>query len=92
MFVMPLAETLFFRSLLQSSRAFWLPAVICTVWQFVLFFPLINRGPLPLILAFVMLMANLLYGYVRNRNGLAAAWICQMTVNLVLLFFPFTGL
>jgi hypothetical protein len=39
-----------------------------------------------------MLMANLLYGYVRNRNGLAAAWICQMTVNLVLLFFPFTGL
>ena len=92
MFVMPLSETLFFRGLLQTSRAFWFPAVICTVWQVILFFPLINRGPLPLILAFVMLMANLLYGYVRNRNGLAAAWVCQMTVNLILLFFPYAGL
>jgi membrane protease YdiL (CAAX protease family) len=92
MFVMPLSETLFFRGLLQTSSAFWLPAIICTIWQIVLFFPLINHGPLPLVLALVMLMANLLYGYVRIRNGLAAAWICQMTVNLILLFFPFTGL
>ena len=92
MFVMPLSETLFFRGLLQTSRALWLPAIICTIWQFVLFLPQVNRGPLPLILALVMLMANILYGYVRNRNGLAAAWICQMTVNLVLLFFPFAGL
>lgn len=91
-FVMPLAETLFFRGLLQPPRSFWLVALICTIWQLVLFFPLINSGPLPLIGGVVFLMANLLYGYVFDRNGLAAAWVCQITVNLALLFLPFAGL
>ena len=91
-FVMPLAETLFFRGLLQSVRTFWLTALMCTVWQMVLFFPLINKGPLPLIAVIVLLMSNLLYGYVNDRNGLAAAWLCQITVNLSLLFIPFAGL
>lgn len=91
-FVMPLAETLFFRGLMQSTRSFWLTALICTIWQMVLFFPMINRGPLPIILALVVLMANMLYGYVRERNGLAAAWVCQITVNIIIFFFPFTGL
>lgn len=91
-FVMPLAETLFFRGLLQSARSFWMVALICSVWQMVLFFPMINRGPLPLILTLVVLMANMLYGYVRDRNGLAAAWVCQITVNTIIFFFPFTGI
>jgi len=91
-FVMPLAETLFFRGLLQPPRTFWLTALLCTAWQLVLFFPLINSGPLPLIAGIVFLMANLLYGYVFDRNGLAAAWVCQITVNLTLLFLPFAGL
>lgn len=91
-FVMPLAETLFFRGLIQPPRTFWITALICTVWQWVLFFPVINSGPLPLIAAIIFLMANLLYGYVMDRNGLAAAWVCQITVNLALFFLPFAGI
>lgn len=92
LFIMPLAETLFFRGLLQIARPFWMIAIAASIWHLILFFPFIDRGPLPLIMAVVMLMANLLYGYIQERNGLAAAWICQITVNLILIFFPFVGL
>lgn len=88
-FVMPLAETLFFRGLLQRGRPFWQAGLICTVWQMILFFPLIDVGPYPLVVGITLLMANLMYSYVRGRNGLAAAWLCQITVNLALIFFPF---
>ncbi|MDX1993123.1 MAG: hypothetical protein SF029_12070 [bacterium] len=87
-FVMPLAETLFFRGLLQEGRSFWTSGLLATVWNVFLFFSLMNRGPLPLILGTVLLMMNLIYSYVRQRNGLAAAWVCQITINLVLIFFP----
>lgn len=92
LFVMPLAETLFFRAILQEARPFWAVAIVATIWGVVLFFPLINRGPYPLIVGIALLMMNSIYGYVRERNGLAAAWICQITVNLVLLFIPFASL
>ena len=36
-----------------------------------------------------LVMMNVIYSYVRQRNGLAAAWVCQIVVNLVLLFLPF---
>lgn len=88
-FVMPLAETLFFRGLLQQTVPFWQAALTATVWHLLLFFPLVNAGPFPLIVAIIMLMLNMMYGYVRTRNGLAAAWLCQITANLLLLFFPF---
>jgi membrane protease YdiL (CAAX protease family) len=85
---MPLSETLFFRGVFQQTRAFWETAIYCTVFQFILFFPMMNQGPYPLIIGVGLVMANLMYGYVRDRNGLAAAWICQITVNLVLFFIP----
>lgn len=88
-FVMPLGETLFFRGILQQLRAFWEVGLIATVWGLVLFFPLINTGPYPLIVALILAMTNILYGYVRLRNGLAAAWLCQIMVNLVVFFIPF---
>jgi len=88
-FVMPLGETLFFRGILQEYYSFWQSALFCTIWQLVLFFPLINRGPFPLFIGATLLMSNLIYGYVRNRNGLAAAWICQISVNLGLIVLPF---
>lgn len=91
-FVMPLAETLFFRNLLQDGRTFWGTAMITTVWQMVLFFPLINHQAYPLIMGVVFLMANMMYGYVRERNGLAAAWLCQIIVNLTILFLPFSDI
>lgn len=91
-FVMPLGETLFFRGILQNSYSFWSAGLICTVWQLVLFFPLMNRQAYPLIMGVIFLMANLMYGYVRERNGLAAAWFCQIAINLLVLFVPFVGI
>lgn len=85
-FVMPLAETLFFRGVLQEARRWPVAALMCSAWQMVLFFPLINQGPYPLIVGVILLMANLLYGYVRERNGLAAAWVAQIVANLLLFF------
>jgi hypothetical protein len=29
------------------------------------------------------------YSYVRQRNGLAAAWAAQIVVNLLVMFLPF---
>jgi len=87
-FVMPLAETLFFRGIFQEGRSFWVTGIMATLWQLVLFFQLMNRGPYPLIIGTVLLMANTMYSYVRGRNGLAAAWVCQITLNLVLIFLP----
>lgn len=91
-FVMPLAESLFFRGVMQETRAFWMVALMSSVWGAVLFFPLLDIQRYPavmVVIALALLMMNLTYSYVRRRNGLAAAWICQIVVNLVLLFFPF---
>jgi membrane protease YdiL (CAAX protease family) len=95
-FVMPLAETLFFRGVMQETRAFWVVALMSSLWGAVLFFPVINSQraitefpAVVVVIALALLMMNLTYSYVRRRNGLAAAWICQIVVNLVLLFFPF---
>jgi membrane protease YdiL (CAAX protease family) len=90
-FVMPLAETLFFRGVMQKDNPFWSTALICTGWNLILFFPLMNEGAYPLIVGVILLMGNSMYGYVRERNGLAAAWICQITVNILLLFVPTAG-
>ena len=91
-FVMPLAETLFFRGLLQRNRAFWIVGLMSTVWAALLFFPNIQISTYPAIgalIALALLMLNMIYSYVRQRNGLAAAWLCQITANLVLIFFPY---
>lgn len=93
-FVMPLAETLFFRGVLQESRAFWVVGLMGTLWSVVLFFPLMDLQRYPIVafvICLVLAMMNLMYCYVRERNGLAAAWICQIVVNLVLVFLPYLG-
>jgi membrane protease YdiL (CAAX protease family) len=92
-FVMPLAETLFFRGVLQQERSFWLVGLMATLWNALVFLPSIGDiGRFPVI-AFMILvtlaMMNLTFSYVRQRNGLAAAWTCQIIVNLVLVFIPF---
>ena len=91
-FAMPLAETLFFRGVLQQRYAFWLTGLMASLWSFLLYLPLLEIMRFPaiaLIVALALLMMNLLYSYVRQRNGLAAAWLCQIGVNLVLLFLPY---
>ncbi|NWF71021.1 MAG: CPBP family intramembrane metalloprotease [Chloroflexi bacterium] len=93
-FVMPLAETLFLRGVLQEKRRFWMAALLSSVWSGVLYLPLLDVGRFPgpaLVIGVTLLMMNVMYSYVRQRNGLAAAWLCQITANLVLLALPFLG-
>ncbi|MCU0465047.1 MAG: hypothetical protein MUF38_10820 [Anaerolineae bacterium] len=92
LFVMPIAETLFFRGILHGSRPFWMVGLIATAWSIVLYLPLLDIGNFPLVAAVIcvmLVMLNVMYGYVRNRNGLAAAWICQIIANVFVLFLPF---
>jgi membrane protease YdiL (CAAX protease family) len=93
-FVQPLAETLFFRGLAQDHRPFWFVGGIATLWSVLLFFPMLDVGRFPLVgvvIAVALLMMNLVYSYVRRRNGLAAAWLCQIVLNFILLFVPYTA-
>jgi hypothetical protein len=66
--------------------------ILSSVWSILLFLPMIEVGAFPVIAAIIavaLTMMNLIYSYVRLRNGLAAAWLCQIAVNIVLLFIPF---
>jgi hypothetical protein len=87
-FIIPLGETLFFRGILQRTRPFWEVGAYATGWTMLQIFPLINQNALPLVMGFMLLMANMLYSYVHDRNGLAAAWVCQITIGLLLFFVP----
>jgi hypothetical protein len=91
-FVQPLAETLFFRGVMQEHRAGWLVALLASLWSMVLFFPMLDIGRYPgvgIIIGTALVLMNAVYSYVRGRNGLAAAWLCQIVVGFVLLFLPF---
>ncbi len=91
-FVMPTAETLFFRATMQEDRPFWMIGLIAALWSVVLFFPLMDLGRYPIVamvIAAVLVMLNLVYSYVRQRNGLAAAWITQLVVNMTVILIPF---
>ncbi len=93
-FVMPLAETLFFRGVLQDQRPFWLVGLMSSLWGALLFFPVLDFQRYPAVVVIIgvaLVMMNLTYSYVRQRSGLAAAWVCQIVVNLVLLFVPFVS-
>ncbi|MCY3573161.1 MAG: hypothetical protein OXG92_08775 [Chloroflexi bacterium] len=92
-FVMPLAETLFFRGLLQGQLAFWIVGLLATLWNILLFFPVMWEAVtvLPAVSAVIivlLLMMNWLYVYVRARKGLAAAWMCQIVANLIIFYVP----
>lgn len=90
-FVIPTAETLFFRGVLQESRPFWQVAILGSIWSALVFFPMIDVRKFPAVAVTIgtaLVMMNTMYGYVRQRNGLAAAWLCQITLNVILLFTP----
>ncbi len=91
-FVQPLAETLFFRGVMQEHRSGWLVALLASIWSMVLFLPMLDIGRFPgvgIIIGTALVLMNAMYSYVRGRNGLAAAWLCQIVVGFVLLFLPF---
>ena len=92
-FVMPVAETLFFRGLLQKRLDFYIIGALSGIWSVVLFFPVMwseitEFTAVGMFLAVALFSVNMMYPYVNNRNGLAASWICQIVANLVLFFVP----
>lgn len=92
-FVMPLAETLFFRGSMQAQLDFWIVGALGGLWNIILFFPvmwdvLLEFVFVAVFLAIALITLNMMYSYVRDRNGLAAAWICQITAGLILFFIP----
>ena len=77
---------------MQHARPFWLVGLLSSLWSILLIFPMIEVARYPVIgviIGVALLMMNLMYSYVRRRSGLAAAWLCQITVNVVLLFIPY---
>lgn len=93
LFVLPAAETLMFRGLLQTSRPFWIPGVVGSLWSALLFLPMIDIARFPVVALMLLILVslfNMSYAYVRQRNGLAAAWVAQILVNVLVLFLPYT--
>ena len=93
-FVMPISETLFFRGLLQNQLPFWIVGILATLWNIVLLFPVMWQTVTQLhavtaVIVILLFLMNMVYVYVRERNGLAAAWVCQIVANLVILYVPF---
>jgi hypothetical protein len=90
-FVMATTESFFFRGVLQSRHSTAITALMSSGWSILLFFPTMNVFEYPsvaLIVGTFLVMLSALYSYVRQRNGLAAAWVCQTVVSLAWLFLP----
>lgn len=90
-FVIPAVETLYFRGVLQQVHNLALTALVATGWSMLLFYPHMSLGNAPSIAVSMGLffgLLNFLYGYVRHRNGLAAAWSCQIVAGTLIWFLP----
>ncbi|MBN2470386.1 MAG: hypothetical protein JXN59_06660 [Anaerolineae bacterium] len=90
-FVMVTTETAFFRGLMQAGRPASVTAIAASLWSILLFFPtmdVIGYPSLAMIAGTFIVLLNILYSYVRQRNGVAAAWVVQTLVSLAWLFLP----
>lgn len=90
-FVIPASETLFFRGAVQGVRGILITTILATLWSAVVFFPFMSlegRTVIVIILIIVFTLLNFMYSYVRFRNGLAGAWLCQMVSYTLLWFLP----
>ncbi len=90
-FVQPASDSLFFRGAMQQFRSLILTALLATAWNILLFFPhmeLANVQGVAITIGLFFAFLNFLYGYVRFRNGLAAAWVCQIVGGGMLWFVP----
>lgn len=91
LFVMPLAETLFFRGAMQRVHSFLTVALLASLWSVLLFFPALDLGGSPavaVVYGAALILLNFLYGYVNFRHGLAASLVCQITAGSLLLLVP----
>lgn len=88
-FTIPFAETLFFRAVFQGTRGLLFAAGGAALWTILLFFPALNILQYPLValvLAVALVFVNFVYSYLCERFGLYAAWTCQVSINIALLF------
>ncbi len=90
-FVMATTESAFFRGMIQESRSVLVTSGMASLWSLLLFFPTMDVLGFPFVAViagtFIVLL-NILYSYVRQRNGTAAAWMTQTLVSLAWLFLP----
>ncbi len=90
-FVQPATDTLFFRGALQEFRNMFLTGGLATVWTVLFFFPHMELADAPavaLMIGLFFAFLNLVYSYVRRRNGLTAAWLCQIIAGGMVWFVP----
>ena len=89
--IAPLAETLFYRGVLQERRGLVASTIGAGIGTLLLFWPAgaaANAlGSVIGISIFLTLLAGL-YGYIRQRFGLAASFACQVTLSCFLFFLP----
>jgi membrane protease YdiL (CAAX protease family) len=88
-FAMPLGETLFFRGAIQERHGFAAGVAAAALSSLLLFWPAASGTPVYLFagLIFSGVLAGV-YSYVHSRYGLIAAYTCQVTANVMLLFIP----
>ncbi len=88
-FVLPLGETLFFRGFIQRERGFGMAVGAAALANLLLYWPAGVSRPvyLAVIAVFSAVLASI-YSFVQMRNGLAAALVCQVVANVVLLLLP----
>jgi hypothetical protein len=85
----PMGETLFFRGVILDRRGLAASIIAAGLSSLLFFWPAAAATWTYLIAAvlFSTVLAGI-YSFVRTRYGLAASYICQVTINLMLLFVP----
>lgn len=87
----PLGETIFFRGFLQEKRGIVISIIGAAVHNVLIFLPVTFGGESTVLavagIFFLSVLAGV-YSYVRMQYGLTAAFVCQATANLMLLFLP----
>lgn len=85
----PIGETLFFRGAILDRRGFAASVIAAGLSSLLFFWPAAAATWTYLIAAvlFSTVLAGI-YSFVCTRYGLAASYICQVTINLMLLFVP----
>jgi hypothetical protein len=90
-FVIPSVESLFFRGVIQQVHNFMVTVALATVWSIIVFYPHMSLGNatgVAVSIGLFFALLNFLYSYIQYRNGLAAAWICQIISGALIWFAP----
>lgn len=90
-FVMPMAESLFFRGAMQRVYPIPVVALLASAWSMLMFFPSLDLAGAPVVggvFGTALVMLNFLYSYASSRHGLAASFFCQIIAGTLLLLVP----